>query len=640
MATARCGASPGLPSQGAPTLDAAACPGGGRVRSGRPSRRPRRGPAALAEHAGRVQRRAAVPAASRRTTPRWRSPSTRSRRPRSRRAARSRSAARSPTVRRDLDGGQRARFIGAEFPITSSAELAVQATEVPRSPSATGSPSTARSTPSRSWRPGASAPYIDTVPRRRCSGADEPGVYWFGVHALGTNAAGRDGVADGRARTFLPYVPPEGPRTTRRHRAGPPAAPPGRCTRPTAPWPTSTTGSRPSARAVGSRRSSTSGWPRAACRSPGWSTRRSPTPSDALVDGNPPAQLVDTARGRDRGGRGPDATRLRTSESALRGPRAPGAATSAETPRPSPSLAGQARPGRRRQDQVLALPYGDVDVAAAAERDARSTTTPGSPSGTVLTVGQAPITPAVWPHRAATSTTRPSPSPTRPEHPGLRPRMIRGGAQRRQRRRPRLVVFYVRRRAEGGPGPDDPTAALAMRQRMPQRGGRPDGRARTGGRSSWCSRRRGRPGPDYTQFFGGLDVNWLHLTSMADATAQPAAAAGRPDRFAYPPWQVDHEVDDAALHLVRRPDRGGDAPPERDHRRERPHGPDPHRRASATCPTPPRQRRPRPGGRRQHAPVDRGASSARSGRTARARSSCPATTGRSRSPSPTGSTSR
>lgn len=36
------------------------------------------------------------------------------------------------------------------------------------------------------------------------TGAD--GVYWIGVHALGQNAEGRDEVADGRARTFIPLV--------------------------------------------------------------------------------------------------------------------------------------------------------------------------------------------------------------------------------------------------------------------------------------------------------------------------------------------------------------------------------------------------------------------------------------------------
>lgn len=34
----------------------------------------------------------------------------------------------------------------------------------------------------------------------------QPGVYWIGLHALGQNADGRDGLADGRARTFIPLV--------------------------------------------------------------------------------------------------------------------------------------------------------------------------------------------------------------------------------------------------------------------------------------------------------------------------------------------------------------------------------------------------------------------------------------------------
>ena len=39
--------------------------------------------------------------------------------------------------------------------------------------------------------------------------ADRTGVYWFGVHALGlSDSVPDDAVADGRARTFLPFVPP------------------------------------------------------------------------------------------------------------------------------------------------------------------------------------------------------------------------------------------------------------------------------------------------------------------------------------------------------------------------------------------------------------------------------------------------
>ena len=53
--------------------------------------------------------------------------------------------------------------------------------------------------------PGQSATYSFTVARSRLE-ATARGVYWFGVHALGQDTAGRDSVADGRARTFLPLV--------------------------------------------------------------------------------------------------------------------------------------------------------------------------------------------------------------------------------------------------------------------------------------------------------------------------------------------------------------------------------------------------------------------------------------------------
>ena len=54
--------------------------------------------------------------------------------------------------------------------------------------------------------PGEFKTYSFKVPRRLLD-ADAPGVYWFGVHALGEGPDGRDETADGRARTFLPLVP-------------------------------------------------------------------------------------------------------------------------------------------------------------------------------------------------------------------------------------------------------------------------------------------------------------------------------------------------------------------------------------------------------------------------------------------------
>ena len=61
--------------------------------------------------------------------------------------------------------------------------------------------------------PGESASFSFSLDRDRIA-ATERGVYWFGVHALGQDTAGRDSTADGRARTFLPLVdrPAQGPR--------------------------------------------------------------------------------------------------------------------------------------------------------------------------------------------------------------------------------------------------------------------------------------------------------------------------------------------------------------------------------------------------------------------------------------------
>lgn len=58
--------------------------------------------------------------------------------------------------------------------------------------------------------PGANARWEVRIPqadlRAQADGSD--GVYWVGVHALGADSTGRDAVADGRARTFIPRVSP------------------------------------------------------------------------------------------------------------------------------------------------------------------------------------------------------------------------------------------------------------------------------------------------------------------------------------------------------------------------------------------------------------------------------------------------
>jgi len=62
--------------------------------------------------------------------------------------------------------------------------------------------------------PGESTAYRLSIPRSELQISGDAGVYWLSVHVLGTDAAGRDEIADARARTFLPLVPPPGRRQT------------------------------------------------------------------------------------------------------------------------------------------------------------------------------------------------------------------------------------------------------------------------------------------------------------------------------------------------------------------------------------------------------------------------------------------
>lgn len=57
--------------------------------------------------------------------------------------------------------------------------------------------------------PGQTEEFSVSVPVELLDATGEPGVYWIGVHALGDTATiPRDDIADGRARTFIPALPP------------------------------------------------------------------------------------------------------------------------------------------------------------------------------------------------------------------------------------------------------------------------------------------------------------------------------------------------------------------------------------------------------------------------------------------------
>jgi hypothetical protein len=99
-------------------------------------------------------------------------------------------------------------FISRE-PITSRDELAQAAESAPDS--AVGDRLTDPGTYETvdELAPGDSAPFTLRMPVSSLLISGDPGVYWIGVHALGASPEGRDDGADGRARTFIPLVPPE-----------------------------------------------------------------------------------------------------------------------------------------------------------------------------------------------------------------------------------------------------------------------------------------------------------------------------------------------------------------------------------------------------------------------------------------------
>lgn len=97
-------------------------------------------------------------------------------------------------------------FVSGE-PIGGEAELAEAAATDPRTEVGSRLATEGLFTELGDLAPGATTTYSVTVRRDDLDISGEPGVYWIGVHVLGAGDGGRDGVADGRARTFIPLMP-------------------------------------------------------------------------------------------------------------------------------------------------------------------------------------------------------------------------------------------------------------------------------------------------------------------------------------------------------------------------------------------------------------------------------------------------
>ncbi len=428
----------------------------------------------------------------------------------------------------------------ADSPITSPEELA-EATELdPAEPVGDRITTPGTFDTVTSLEPGASEQFSIRVGRSDL-GVTEPGVYWFGVHALGESDELRDSIADGRARTFLPLVPRgRGSVNTAlvipiRHEVR--YAPGGRIIDAPAWAKTLDIG--------GPLRSLVDFGAAAGSRPVTWLV--DPAVPDAvrdLVAGNPPRPLDETV------------------------PTADGSASPSPTPDPSDSPASESPPGEPEEapvgapqnaasepgaawlerlrealggDEVLTLPYGDLDVSAAAERQPEMYQQARRRTGAVLEAWDLDTTAAIA-----------SPSGyLRPEAVRMLDRRSTTLVSDQMFGLPvpalaevsgHTVTVTSSGAAAGGPGPDDPLGLMAVRQQILSEAAL---RLLSPGRRPLVVVLPTEWNPGSTSgFFSGLDVPWLDLTDVDAATPERAERVDD-DQLDYPESQVVRELDAA-----------------------------------------------------------------------------------------------
>jgi hypothetical protein len=434
----------------------------------------------------------------------------------------------------------------SDAPITSSAELAENVLLDPEQYVGNRITTTGTFAHLDELAPGESSRFSIQVPRSEVAAtsagvlAGTPGVYWFGVHALGDSVIPRDDTADGRARTFMPLVPQTQKSVDTalviplRHQVAHEAD-------------GSIADVEDWARALGSGgalRSLVDFGASAGTRPVSWLVDPAvPDAVRALVAGNPPRSLDDTV-GPDAPGGGespseepsgePEPSESPTDDTDEQQP-APNAATepgSIWLSKVQDALAG---------DDVLALPYGDLDVSAAAERNPQAYPLARQRSGTTLQPWDFPTIPAVaapngYLNPAAIDLVR------RNSTILVTDRMFTDEAPPVARIGGRRLTVTSWSTEQGGPAPGDPLTAVALRQRILSEAAvrllDPD-------RPPLVVVLPQNWHPDTTLgFFGGLEVDWLRLTgvdSISSRRGTPVAA----DSLDYPPAQVRRELDAA-----------------------------------------------------------------------------------------------
>lgn len=399
--------------------------------------------------------------------------------------------------------------------------------------------------------PGQSATYSLRVRRANLGIGTAPGVYWLGVHALGTTDAGRDTLADGKARTFLPLVTADDTIETAL------VVPVRRGVRHTAQGAVADPPSWAADLAPGGRLAALTDFGAAAGPRPlTWLVDPAvPDAVTALAAGNPPRSLEPTVPPDDG-----------ESPSGSGSPEPSGSASAAARPAPGADVpegsvaersAGRMGVGwlaRTRQvmlgDEVLALPYGDLDVAGAADSDPELVGVARRRSGPEIDVLRLPAAPVVASPSGYLDDAALDLLPDRVTVL-VTDEMLEVGGPTVAQVRGRRVLAATSRAIAGGPGPDDRFSPVAVRQRLLSEaalrllGG--ERRIVASFPADW------NPGMSPTaaaEFFTGLDVDWMHLTTLRGV----AAGARDPvdyERTTYPPRQTRRELPAANFRAAR-----------------------------------------------------------------------------------------
>lgn len=395
--------------------------------------------------------------------------------------------------------------------------------------------------------PGESTTFTVTL-RRDQLPVSEPGVYWFGAHALGNTDDVRDGVADGRARTFLPLVPTTGRpveaalvlplRRSVRH------LPSGRV-RGVARWADDL--------AAGGRLDVMVEVAEAADAPLTWLVDPAvPDAAARLVAGNPPRSLADTIQ--------PEAPDEEPEESPDPDEEPTGSGTAEpvdgdvqpvepvepvegdETAETAASWLDRLR-GELARGDVLALPYGDLDLAAAAQHDPATYGRARRSSGGVLGRWDLLTSPGAGATSGYASpdeltlldgdeTVVLADHALPPERRPLAAARVGG----------RRVLFASSATAAGGPGPEPRLGDIALRQRI---------LADAAVRLLSHDREplvvalplRFRP-TSPTRFWTGLQPGWLDLVPLGQLREGPTLAA---DELLYPEEEEQRVLDEGAF---------------------------------------------------------------------------------------------